>query len=123
MQTGRLNAPEAGAPRIPRTIGPVGKLARAAVGLAFIALALFWREPDWQDAVLGLVAMPALVLAVMALRARRSPQPLSATGPVGHVLNLAILVPLFVLPATAGAAFLFLRRLDAGRRRPQQWRV
>jgi len=51
--------------------------------------------------------MPALVVGVLTLRARRSSEPLSATGPVGHALNLAVLIPLFTLPATAGAAFLF----------------
>ncbi len=88
-------------------IGRAGVLARAGVGLLFISLALFWREPEWHDALLGLVVMPALVVGVLPLRARRSSEPLSATGPVGHALNLAVLIPLFMLPATAGAAFLF----------------
>jgi hypothetical protein len=85
----------------------VGRLARVGVGFTFIALALFWRQPDWQDAVLGLVLMPAVVLGAAALWARRSPQPLSATGPIGHAVNIAVLIPLFALSETAGAAFLF----------------
>ena len=88
-------------------IGPVGRTARLGVGLAFVALALFWREPDWADPVIGLIAMPILVIAIASVRARRGPEPLRATGPVGHALNTAVFLPLFFLPATAGAAFLF----------------
>jgi hypothetical protein len=96
-----------GAPRAHRSIGPAGRLARIGVGLALIGLALFWRDPDWLDAALGLVIAPALVLGVMSWRARRSPGPLRATGPVGHAVNLPIVIPLFALPTTAGAAFVF----------------
>ena len=94
-------------PRRPSAIGPAGRVARLVVGLSLIALALFWRDPDWQDAVLGLIVAPAVVLGLMVWRARRAPEPLRAIGPVGHVVNLAIAIPLFLLPATAGAAFLF----------------
>lgn len=107
MQTGGKSRTEAGHAFIHTSIGPVGTLARAGVGLAFVGLALFWRDPVWLDAVLGLVIAPALVLGAMSWRARRSPQPLRATGPVGHAANLAIVIPLFAVPATAGAAFLF----------------
>jgi hypothetical protein len=107
VQTRTKDPTEADAPRERCSIGPAGRVARLGVGLAFIGLALFWRDPDWQDAVLGLIAAPALVLGAMAWRARRSPAPLRAIGPLGHAVNFAILIPLFVLPATAGAAFLF----------------
>ncbi len=89
------------------SVGTVGRLARLVVGLTFIALALFWREPDWGDFLLGLLIAPVLVVGVMAWRARRDARPLRAIGPFGHALNLVILIPLFSLPATAGAAFLF----------------
>jgi hypothetical protein len=90
-----------------RSLGPLGVVARVVVGLSFILLELVWRQPHWWDAALGLGVMPALVTGFAMLRSRRSPQPLSATGPVGHVVNVLVLIPLFVLPATAGAAFLF----------------
>lgn len=103
----RANVTEA-SPSLSRvSIGRAGRVARTVVGAAFIGLALFWRDPDWVDAVLGLVVAPALALGVMAWRARRSPEPLKATGPLGHAVNLAVLIPLFALPATAGAAFFF----------------
>ena len=89
------------------SVGPIGRLARLGVGMGFIALALFWRDPDWGDFVLGLVAAPVLVIALMAWRARRTPAPLRAAGLLGHAANLCILIPLFALPATAGAALLF----------------
>jgi len=82
-------------------------LARVGVGLLFIYLALFWRDPEWTDAALGLVVMPAVVLAGVLSWVRARPAPIRATGPVGHLLNLAVLIPLFALPATAGASFLF----------------
>lgn len=91
----------------PPAIGPLGVAARVVVGAVLIGLALFWRDPAWRDPVLGLAVMPAIVVGLIALRVRRSPAPLRATGPAGHLLNAAVFVPLFALPATAGAAFLF----------------
>ena len=88
-------------------IGPLGRLARLATGLALIALELLWRDPSWRDAVLGLVVAPGIVVAVAAVRARRSPEPLRATGPIGYALNIAVAIVAFGIPATAGAAFLF----------------
>lgn len=88
-------------------IGPVGVLARALVGITLIALALLWRDPDSQDAALGLVAMPAVIVGALAARARRWPQPLRASGTLAHALNAAVIIALFALPATAGAALLF----------------
>ena len=93
--------------RGPSALGPVGRVARVVVGILFVYLAFFWRDPDWVDPVLGLVVMPGVVLAGILLWTRRWPQPIRATGPLGHALNLAVLIPLFALPATAGGAFLF----------------
>jgi hypothetical protein len=100
-------------------IGPIGALARFVVGAVLIGLALFWREPNWRDPVFGLVVMPAIAVGLIALRARHSPAPLRATGPVGHALNAAVFIPLFALPATAGPAFFFYgaSMLIAGTRR------
>ena len=89
------------------SIAPAGISARLAVGLGLISLALFWRDPAWSDVLLGLIVLPVIVVALAAWRARRSTAPLRATGPTGHLLNAAVFVPLFLIPATAGAAFLF----------------
>ena len=88
-------------------IGPLGVAARLVVGLSLIGLALFWRDPSWQDAALGLVFFPAIVSALVVIRAKHSPAPLRAVGPGGHLLNALVFVPLFLVPATAGAAFFF----------------
>ena len=99
--------PTAGCARPDRAMGPAGLVARLGVGPLFIYLALFWDGVSWGGALLGLVGLPAIVVAVVALRARRWPEPLSATGPFGHALNLAVIAALFSWHATAGAAFLF----------------
>jgi hypothetical protein len=88
-------------------LGPAGVAARVVVGLVFLYLALLWRDPTWSDVALGLAAVPAVATALLAVRARRSPQPLRATGPLGHVVNTAVLVPLLFLAPTAGPALLF----------------
>jgi hypothetical protein len=88
-------------------IGPFGAAARFAVGIGFILFELVVRDPRWQDAPLGLVVLPAIVMAIALIRSRWSPQPLRAIGPVGQALNLAVVAPLFVFEPTAGGAFLF----------------
>jgi hypothetical protein len=89
------------------SIGPAGITARLVLGLVLIVLAIFWRDPEWGDVLLGLVLLPAISIALFSWRARRSPSPLRATGPIGHLVNAAVFVSLFLIPATAGAAFLF----------------
>ncbi len=61
-------------------VGSWGTLARVGVGLLLIYLALFWRDPEWIDAALGLVAMPALALAGVLLWSRRRSEPIRATA-------------------------------------------
>ncbi|MGH2952820.1 MAG: hypothetical protein ACRDK9_02210 [Solirubrobacterales bacterium] len=78
------------------------------MGLALLAWALFGREPEWLDLVLGLVAAPAVVTAVLAVRATCSPAGrLSATGPLAHFATVAAGVALILIPVTAGPALLF----------------
>jgi len=88
-------------------IGPIGASARVVVGTALLALAAFWREPHWSDAALGLIALPGLITMVLGLRARVGATPLRATGPIAHVVNIAVAPVLFALPATAGPTFVF----------------
>lgn len=101
------------------TIGPVGIAARIAVGVGFLAIALLWRTPHWADVVVGAVVLPAVVVGLLRWGARRRPERLDATGPVAHVVNAVVFMPLFFVPATAGGAFLFYgvsMLLAAGRR-------
>jgi hypothetical protein len=88
-------------------IGPIGAFARVAVGVTFIYLALFWNDASLADPFVGLVVMPHVVTGLLAVRARRSRRPLRAIGPVGHIANAAVCVPLFAHPATVGSALLF----------------
>jgi hypothetical protein len=64
-----------------RAIGPLGTTARVLVGGVLVA-------GQW-------------------LRARRTPTPLRATGPVAHALNVAVFVVLYLLEPTSDAALLF----------------
>lgn len=89
------------------SIGPVGVAARIAVGLVFVATALWWRDPNWADVVVGLVVLPAVAVGLLGWRARRRPDRLEATSPAAHCLNVVLFMPLFFIPATAGGTFLF----------------
>lgn len=88
-------------------IGPVGACARIAVGLVFVAAALWWRDPRWADIIVGLVLLPAVAVGLLNWRARRHPHRLEAISPRAHCLNVVLFMPLFFIPATAGGALLF----------------
>jgi hypothetical protein len=93
-----------------RAIGPVGATARVLVGLGLFALA-FLIDGDkitWRDLLLGLVAIPAVVLALQVVRLRGSLAPLRATGPIGHLLNGLVVAALMVPSATRPATLLWL---------------
>ena len=93
-----------------RGIGPVGTAARLLVGALLLGsvvqghLAHGWHLSSWA---LGLVVFPSLVLALQWLRARRTPTPLEATGPVSHAVNLAVFLTLYLMEATSDAALIF----------------
>jgi hypothetical protein len=91
-------------------IGPVGTAARLLVGALLLGsvvhghLARGFYVSSWA---LGLLGFPSLVLALQWLRARRTPTPLEATGPVSHALNLAVFLALYLMEATSDAALIF----------------
>jgi hypothetical protein len=93
-----------------RRIGPVGTAARLLVGallLGSVVQGHLARGLHLSSWALGLLGLPALVLALQWLRARRTPTPLEATGPVSHALNLAVFLALYLLEATSDAALIF----------------
>jgi len=93
-----------------RGIGPLGITARVVVGgllLASVTWGHLTRGFHPSAWLLGLVGFPALLLAGQWLRARRTPTPLRATGPVAHALNLAVFLVLYLLEPTSDAALLF----------------
>ena len=91
-----------------RSIGPVGTIARAVVGVALLVGALADQSGlQVHEAVLGLVVFPAVTVGIGLWAARYAHGPLRFTGLGGMAVNCTIIVTLFVIPATAGAAVLF----------------
>ena len=101
----------------PRLIGRWGALARVALGTAMAGSVLYghaargWHVEAW---LLGFVLFPAVVLAAARWRARHNPAPLHATGPISHVLNIALFAALYLtwwyapaLDVVSDAALLF----------------
>jgi hypothetical protein len=94
-----------------RDIGPVGTALRALVGLALVYIAggasgLDWSG-EWYDAVGGLVALPALSVAVGLSARRYASGPLRLTGPLATAVNCGVIIALVANPYTGGAATLF----------------
>lgn len=89
-----------------RGIGIVGTLARVVLGLLMLESVVRGHlkggfvPSAWA---LGLVGLPALALALQWLRARRDPARIQATGPVGHALNVAVFLALYLTPWYAPA--------------------
>ena len=109
--------PDARRPARHRRIGPAGTAARVAVGGAMFGSVVHghasgpFRPLPW---IIGLVAFPALALGWQRWRTRRNPGRMEATGPVPHVLNVAIFFALYLMPdhvpvlwATSDAALVF----------------
>lgn len=86
-----------------RRIGPLGTVARVAVGVAALVGAIVLGAGP-VDAGVGLVAAPALVTAALALRGRKAP-PIRLHGLVGHGLNIAIAVAFISWRSDAALVF------------------
>jgi hypothetical protein len=101
----------AGMPPGARGIAPVGTVVRILGGLGLIYLAgaadgLPW-DVDWYDPIVGFVVLP-LIMVALALGVRRyASRPIRLTGPLGTLLNLAVIVGLVSSEYTAGGAILF----------------
>ena len=89
-----------------RRIGPAGTAARAALGITMLGSVTYghltgpFRPAPW---VLGLIGFPILAWAWQRWRTHRTTAPLQATGPVPHVLNVAIFFALYLTPDYAPA--------------------
>jgi hypothetical protein len=81
-----------------RAVGVWGTTARAVIGVLLVGSVVYghvvrgWRPLAW---LLGLVVFPAVVTAGLWWRARRHPEPLRAVGPLGHTVNVAVLLGLY----------------------------
>jgi hypothetical protein len=82
-----------------REIRVWGVVARVTVGAALVGSVLYghasrgWHPVAW---LLGLLVFPVLVLAGQWWRARRRPTRLRAVGPVGHAVNVAVFLALYL---------------------------
>ena len=99
-----------------RAIGVAGTAARAIVGTLLLAAVVAGHWADFSIApwILGLVALPAALIVWQRSRSARGAPPLRATGPVGHLLNTAVFLALYLTPwyapalsATSDAALIF----------------
>jgi hypothetical protein len=96
----RQTRPEAaGQAQTGRAIGGLGTAARLVAGLVLLGLVVATQahrgfEPlAW---ILALVGIPAVMLAAQWLRSRWFPASIRATGPIGHAVNLAVIIGLNV---------------------------
>jgi hypothetical protein len=94
----------------PRAIGPIGTASRALVGLGLLYLAggaggLSWGI-EWYDPVIGLVALPAIMVALGLGASRYAAGPIRFTGPLAICLNCAVILVLVLNPYTGPGALL-----------------
>ena len=93
-----------------RRIGTIGTASRVVVGLGLLYFALADRLSwglSWHEAALGLVAFPAVMVALGLAARYFAGRPVQFMGPVGLAVNTAVIVALFVFDYTADAAALF----------------
>ena len=95
-----------------RAIGPIGTTARIVTGLCLFSL-LGWAAARGDlrtyEVLLGLVGLPIIVMLVViaSQRVLGTTAYLSATGRVGTLLNLSMIVALFAVPWTTEIAYIF----------------
>ncbi len=97
-----------------RRIGLIGTASRVAVGVGLLILSLIQERGGtltWgiqvHEAVLGLVVFPVVMVAIVLVARRSSDGPIRFTGSGGLLINCVVLVALFSLAYTLGAAALF----------------
>lgn len=91
-----------------RAIGPIGTIARLAVGVGLFALAVWLDGVGWRDVALGLIGFPTVLLLAQVIRLRFTRAPFRATGPTGHLLNAVVVAALLVPSATRPATLVWL---------------
>jgi hypothetical protein len=75
-----------------RVIGGVGTLARAVIGLVFLALAIAVYGAGVRDLIYGVVVLPATATLLLAFRGRTAPP--IRLGAAGHLVTIAIILVL-----------------------------
>jgi hypothetical protein len=94
-----------------RDIGPIGTAARVITGLALLYIAGGATITSWgiepQDALIGLLGLPALMVGIGLAARRYADGPIRFTGPLGIAVNLAVIVALIANDSTGGGATIF----------------
>ena len=95
-----------------RAIGPIGTAASIVTGLCLFSLtgwAAARGELQIYEVLLGLVGLPIIVMLVVVASQRvlGTTAYLSATGRIGTLTNLGMIVALFALPWTTEIAYIF----------------
>jgi hypothetical protein len=94
-----------------RMAGPIGTAVRVLLGLGLLYLAGGASIASWaiepQDAVIGLIALPALAVGLGLAARRYAHGPIHFTGPLGIAINLAVIVALVGNDFTGGGATIF----------------
>ncbi|MGH3262427.1 MAG: hypothetical protein ACRDNS_10555 [Trebonia sp.] len=94
-----------------RRIGPIGTWSRTVVGVGLVVIgALGTLRPSgvaWYELVIGLVALPLLLVVLAAIVGRYRPSPLRLTGPLGTGINCLVIVALAFNHSTGPAVELF----------------
>jgi hypothetical protein len=94
-----------------RAIGPIGTLARVALGTAAVAKPLLDGTDgglQWHEPLIGLALVPAALALIQLLRTWWRSDQLNATGPVGMAITTAVGGALLNIHFTSDAAFLFI---------------
>jgi hypothetical protein len=89
-----------------RPIGPWGTAARVLVGALLVGSVAVGHQSTGFDPwawLLGLVGFPLVVLGWQRWRASRRPRRLQATGPLAHLVNIAVFAALYLTPSYAPA--------------------
>jgi hypothetical protein len=94
-----------------RRIGPVGTASRVIVGLALLYLAggaggLSWGI-EWWDALVGLIALPAISVGLGLAARRYADGPVRLTGPLAICVNCLVIVVLAANPYSGPGTLLF----------------
>lgn len=101
-----------------RQIGAIGTVARIVLGSLLLLLGLLGGQVIVSNGqlrihfellafILGVIAFPALLLALQSLRVRFAPAALQATGPAATLLNILVFLALVSTPLYApGLSFL-----------------
>jgi hypothetical protein len=94
-----------------RDIGPFGTTARVLAALALLYIAGGASLGSWgielEDAIVGLVALPALMVGLGLAARRHARGPIRFMGPLGIAVNLAVIFALVSNEYTGGGATIF----------------